>query len=592
MATQVDDDKYNALMLEKEGMAIIPAIINALAGSNIAASCYAYKIRNKSKEKLREKKSRKLHEKPDYGIDNITDVVGLRLITLFKKDMPKMLEDTLSLIKLAPFLDDDPEEILIYTGNTHHDEMTHLLKEKIAHHDGVKNIKVDIKSSREGYSSIHIVTRLDRKLTNVFVRTPNYYLPIEIQIRTVFEDAWGEIDHKYGYVIRSGKDAGEPINNPEFVMGHLRVLKSFTDACVDYADLIHQETQGIQAMANKSKVISVESDEEIISSLKCQGIPQNLLDQYLDARRFREDASNTHKTNGRDATKYLVAADHFRELADEIKATQPQCVDVTGWKLFSYYVRMNEAVCLMSTNINNDVHAASTIYLALEETYPEFPLIKMRLAQSFGKLGHVDQAISKFREAMKLANEIKNQVRDGIWPDHLPKVDYIHMEQLLPKLLGYHLWLKSKSLPKENSIERAGLFKEAYEVTESSMTALANDPGKLTSIHNNLLYYAIGYLSLAQGYDAAFESKLSANIPLHLEHTESGLAQKATDVPSLDTVARAYAYLGKIDKAKEIAHQVLNLCLTDAGAVDAASSLEFSRAAYFIIENGRLGPID
>ncbi len=313
------NDNYIAAKLENAGVEMGQKMLEFLRNTGISDSCYAYKLRVKSEAKLLEKKAIKklIKDKADYDLHKITDVVGLRLVTLFKSDMVDLFNEVVSAIshkndvKPNPFSADSLEEIIVYIGTTMLDELPLQIKESAK--ELCPNVEVSVVNSKEGYSSIHIVSRLN-KAVNCDTLPTGYFLPIEIQIRTVFEDAWGEIDHKYGYVIRTGKDVGTPINNPDYVLAHLKVLKRFADACMEYADCIREEAAGsTQPSSSTSKVVSVDADDELLERLKCLGVSPNYLDGYEKARQLKLSAMRIRRDNRKQSDQlYLDAAERFR----------------------------------------------------------------------------------------------------------------------------------------------------------------------------------------------------------------------------------------------------------------------------------------
>jgi hypothetical protein len=101
----------------------------------------------------------------------------------------------------------------------------------------------------------------------------------------------------------------------------------------------------------------------------------------------------------------LDAAEQYRKLILDLGDLK----ESEGDKFIYYYLRMNEAICLMSTNDRDQVVAAHGIYHSLESIYPSFPLLKMRLGQALGKLGHLDEAILRLRESGSIAEKIASQ---------------------------------------------------------------------------------------------------------------------------------------------------------------------------------------
>jgi ppGpp synthetase/RelA/SpoT-type nucleotidyltranferase len=606
----MDNEKlpYYALHLQTCGDRAIPDVLQMLRDAKLADLCYAYKIRTKPEEKLIEKVGRKSSEKPQYTLSDITDVVGLRLVALFRSEMVEIFDKVLAAITHKnginpnPFYKADPEEVIVYTGANAFDDLVPRLKDVAKRH--CPAISLNEKKSSEGYSSVHIVTRLNAKPGKV--PCAGYMLPIEIQIRSVFEDAWGEIDHKFGYVIRSGKDIGKPINNPEFVLSHLKVLKRFSDACMEYADAIQSEAIGlpsslgaVSTLTAGRKVVSVQSDAHVIQRFKQLEVKGECIDRYENARRVKEEAGALlDRDPAEGKSRYVSAAELFREVADDLQTDMVGDPHAQGARLAYYYSRMNEAICLLSTNERDQVIAAHRIYQGLDPQFSEFPLLKMRYGQALGKLGRIEDAIEKLREAGESADRIARSAiakSTDQWPDEMPFADYEHISTSQPKLLGYHLWLKIRSLDKGAREERLALFSEAYNVTEASLRACKDDKKLELSLHNNLLYYALGKrFAMADVGETDIIAKTDAAIKEHLDYIE-GSCSSVDNLPvsQLDTLMKAYVLQKRDADAKSVARKMLDKCLSEPNVeLQPKDALEFVQLAFKVMEGREVASMD
>lgn len=539
-----------ALRLERDGKEAERELLHLISQAFRNIPCYAYKSRVKSDARLIEKLGRKRASKPEYTLESITDVVGLRIVTLFRREMPEVVKQVVALInhdsKFAPniFEKKSLREVVIYSANPNFDEIAASVKEFLAE----VGLEAEIKASKEGYSSIHIVSTIGSANK----------VPVEIQVRTVFEDAWGEIDHKFGYVIRSGKGHDAPIKNPRYVQGHLKILKKFADACAEYADAIFEEaTTDASSLNTYGKVISVASDQEVIELFQARKVPPTFIERYVEGRKVRDNAIKVYGSQKEEGQSLLIgAADFFSELLGELQEEGDGVVD----PIFNYYVRMNEALCLLSTYKVDLLTAALKIYLELEDKHQNFAFLKFRIAQAYGRLGHTDRAIAKFEESDLVAKATlqKHQGQDT-WPTELPKADYEYMRNLLPKMLGYQLWVKAEKAQNDPA-EKAALLRKAFEVTRPLLDLAAGKP--LFDVHNNLLYYAVGYLSLHDfDWDKAFITEaLRPQVEQSLAALEQ-LDMATLSIGELDTLVRAYDFLADQGKALRAAARLVELAM-------------------------------
>jgi len=551
---------YDALRLETDAKMIENELIVAITQSKISLSCYAFKSRVKPEEKLFEKLCRKQKTKPNYKLTDITDVIGLRLVTLFRKEMPDVLDSVIALITHEnnlypnPFVKDSIEQLIIYSTNPTHDTIAH----KICGVLDEKKIPYKLDGTNASYSSVHIVSRV-AKITKLEHHACSINIPVEIQIRTVFEDAWGEVDHKFGYVIRTGKEAGKPVGNASMVQEHLKVLKKFSDACAEYADIIFSEAvPQINKPIIEGRVISVGSDSDVLQRFKELHLPETYSDAYTEGRELRDAALAQLEMDPMIGRRDLIkSADFFKSLGDAI--SNDGDLPNEAIKLFLYYVRMNEGLCLLSTSARDGIELANRMYASLEDEYPDYPLVKFRYGQALGKLGYSDLAIAKFREAKRMLSELKEEF--GMNPtDKLPKDDREHIEKLLPKLLGFQLWVNAEKASMENISERATLLAEAFKETKPLLGLLPDD----ISVHNNLVYYAVDYLEIkSEDGQEEFIEQLKESLNF-LEGRN--IHQQSNDIEVLDTLLRAYIFFGKQEMAQEVAAKIL--ALWEGGAVE------------------------
>ncbi|GAV21362.1 hypothetical protein MMIC_P2346 [Mariprofundus micogutta] len=573
MESPTPEDKYNALSLEKDGGAAQSDLINFVAQSNLSELCYAYKSRVKSEVKLIEKKQRKrLEGKENYEISDITDVVGLRLVTLFRSEMVEVVEQVVrNILHLDgashnPFIQSCPEEVIFYSVSYPKDEIAIAIKERIIPLFSGEGVPVKIKYSTEGYSSIHIVTRLNVSVESLSTSEERYFIPVEIQVRTVFEDAWGEIDHRYGYVNRAGKEVDIPVNNPEYVLPHLKVLKQFADACSQYADIIHFEATSQGNGGDSGLIISVDSDAEILDRFRALNTPQKLIDKYENYRLEKIGAQKIFDNKwGQGVSKLLSAAQLFRGLAEKVMTDiESPRTPLSLWLLY-YYSKMNEAICLLSTGIKDEEIAAANVYNELEAEYEGFPLLRMRQGQVQGKFGDVDGAIKRLKGSKEEAETIQKGLVNGKWPDELPEVDYKHMIKVLPRLIGFQLWRKADSICEtENLPLKLDLLREAFEETEIILSSEHADEREMRFAHNNLLCYGVEYIKLQPESEDTFLTILKEKMPQYLQALEEKTNLETCDkIELLDTFVSAYTFLGRGEDAKKVAAMILEISLKD-----------------------------
>lgn len=144
-----------------------------------ADKVHTVKARTKEPEHLLEKIIRKRLACPQTEItaDNyqeiITDLVGIRIMHLFKEDW----------VRIHDFITENWEQVETPIANVRHGDKAKLI-------EGFRNKGLDIVEHPYGYRSLHYL---------IVSRPAKGYYVAEIQVRTIFEEGWSEIDHTVRY---------------------------------------------------------------------------------------------------------------------------------------------------------------------------------------------------------------------------------------------------------------------------------------------------------------------------------------------------------------------------------------------------------
>ncbi len=169
--TEIYKDYLNKI---KDLETIAGDVFNRLANSD---KVHSVRKRVKNPEHLIEKIIRKSIQKPKLNInihnydDIITDLIGIRVLHLFKEDWTTINENIKSIWDLK-----EKPQANIRKGD---------LEESFIHH-GCR-----IKEHKYGYRSVHYLIK--------YPHTKKDFKVVEIQVRTIFEEAWSEIDHTIRY---------------------------------------------------------------------------------------------------------------------------------------------------------------------------------------------------------------------------------------------------------------------------------------------------------------------------------------------------------------------------------------------------------
>lgn len=156
--------------------------------------------------------------------DEITDLLGIRVIHIFKEDWEEIHEFITNMW--------DVMEIVA----------------NIREGDNTKEFEargIEVCSRLSGYRSVHYL---------VESYPTNKKLIAEVQVRTIFEEGYGEIDHQ----LRYSHD-----NIPEVLGQNLMLLNRIAGSSDEMASLINRLSQSIQEVENKFNNKIKEKDEKL-----------------------------------------------------------------------------------------------------------------------------------------------------------------------------------------------------------------------------------------------------------------------------------------------------------------------------------------
>lgn len=183
---------------------------NVGLNTGVPTVVHSLRKRLKDEEHLRDKLRRKSLEGRDINADNlfseITDLAGLRVLHLHQNQFPKI--DAFVRSKVKGRVWRLAEKPIAYTWDPESVEFFKSLK-----------IRTKVKSSY--YTSVHyLISPANDEEREIIC---------EVQVRTLFEEAWGEIDHSINYPIPTNSLAS---------LEQLRVLSKLVSTGSRLADSI------------------------------------------------------------------------------------------------------------------------------------------------------------------------------------------------------------------------------------------------------------------------------------------------------------------------------------------------------------------
>lgn len=270
-----------------------PSFIATMRHIDAVRTAYALNWRCKSTKGVIDKVKRKLKDggKPGYSVSSVTDIVGIRVACLFQSELLEVVSEIAALIVGKSTINpntlraDEVVEVIVYTTDA--TEYVGTLSARIrrrleaAFEDSGHFPKINIKYA-QSYSSIHVV--LFREVVH---DGEPLNLPVEIQIRTVFEDAWAQVDHKLRYVSQRVKHSSS-INNSVSHERHLVTLKKLLDVASEYCETILDEV-GATEKPSSQTIVPIDGVNEFREMAKELGVPDQIADE-VEALLARKDA--------------------------------------------------------------------------------------------------------------------------------------------------------------------------------------------------------------------------------------------------------------------------------------------------------------
>ena len=411
MSTQVQQSDelllaaYKVTEGAEDGLRRIESLLR-LGQPSVADLCYTIRSRIKNPEKIAEKVSIKKEKNPKYEVNTIRDVIGVRLVTLQRGDALKIIPVLCKIIEdnsgspPKAFSSKKLEEIKIYSTNPKGDPQ--LFPEMVkARFECLGHENVQIETTPQNYSSIHIVTWVNAKRGSQYVQKP-----VEFQIRTAFEDGWAEIEHSIRYKPNA-------IENPIFggalvkaTRSHLNIMKTFVDGVAQYAEQIRiQEERVFQPYANPYTAIAVHDTGAKVDA--AQGLKNSvevkLKTAFEQMRSVRESLTRYDELSHESAARKLES---IKIMIERALSEQEPVADANTALLIEYYLPMEIAFC--NLNIGSLISSREAtqedarIYEAISEKFEKKSLVRYRIGDCFEQLSKNEFAAFNYKKSVRI----------------------------------------------------------------------------------------------------------------------------------------------------------------------------------------------
>lgn len=317
VASQLEWDMLRAIGLDHESnheqlracAELITRVMQTFTG------VHSVRWRIKDTEHLLEKIVRKCGEKspkyleisPENYFSIVTDLIGVRALHLFKDDC----EDIDKAIREGWPLAETP---IVYTRKGDDAPENRFAEEQFAHQEHPK-----------GYRSIHYIISTQPQHRKVFA---------EVQVRTIFEEGWSEIDHRVRYPNYSDNE------HVSYFLGIFNRLAGQADEMGSFVKVLAealQKTEGQIVAVQNEREQALEAMEAALADLekeKQQGAASKALVNKLKTEMSKLKESSNRETSlahGLTGTRGLglaSAADYAQFFQNDREATVSRSIEV------------------------------------------------------------------------------------------------------------------------------------------------------------------------------------------------------------------------------------------------------------------------
>jgi ppGpp synthetase/RelA/SpoT-type nucleotidyltranferase/tetratricopeptide (TPR) repeat protein len=546
---------------------------------------YALKMRTKDDYKIIDKVLKKKEKSNTYSVNNIRDIVGLRIVNLYRLDALNVIPILLDRIEENSgnsetdlFWENPIEEVIIYSVNPTGDAQN--LPSRIFSVFESRNYKekTTINESPQNYSSTHIVAWCRGKYNGEYLP-----VPVEIQIRTALEDVWSEIDHQLKYKrqnIANDVDSAS-IAAIENCLSHLGVMKTLNDGLAQYGDQVKIQISEIDQRVKRTgrSRLAEEPTKRLETHTEFSGELKKLVCEVFGETR---EVINNYKFDSYSYTSRNTELSSLLEKLEKLRNDELVCSKENPPELQSeldYVIQMETALVyyelgkgMGKTAGNNHLLNAQQIYSKMESLYPRRGIVQFRHGRVLASLSNYELAIEK------LESLLGNLDSTDIEPDHWV-VPSTH------RLLGYYLWdtgakLRTMSGDFETESDRHRFQEYAFKAIAESRKAslisvkveqepneVPHESDRIMSV-SNTIFFVVEFIEAGGSWSKLAELGLDSDEIKKLMNEVSQFDRDAfVDHRKVNTLRRAYHCLGEKAQAIEYAQLAVKI-LEDSSFYD------------------------
>jgi ppGpp synthetase/RelA/SpoT-type nucleotidyltranferase len=489
---------------------------------------------------------------------DLPDICAFRILTLFQSGIVDALEFLVGLARherilgTSPFIKDSVEYVRLFSnrpllGNIGLKPQIDAAIDKL----GLRDRYQEIPEQEDQYSSLHVVTKCPVHILNGADSNETIALKVEFQIRTIFEEAWSEMDHRLRYARLRG--AREQALRDK----HMNVLKGLIDDCVQYAQVIkahYDEYDKDTAELSAGSRSATTSVPRVLSRFR--SIPEELYKNLKAAFDTEKQADEMSTINIFDARQlFKKASELFFEVrvdagAVEMLASPQQKSDLL------HLCDVERAWCLYNIADDFCLKEASRIYYDVRRDYPNDAVSFYRHGLTLLDLqGRDDEIEPLFKSAIDLLDSGADST--------VPRGHWVH--GAVRRSLGFLYWRRADRRPLNETRQRTEDLRLAISVTKEGLSRSADDE-EMARFENNLLYYTMEERKLLEPQEKSavgqpeFQDMFDRlNNYVSGEQGQGGKLTISSLLLKLDTLCKAAGFLARKDDEKIFAKRLINL---------------------------------
>lgn len=273
------DKIYRNFQTNKLQLETIKSEILSKLNKELSGKVHSIRCRIKDKDHLIEKIIRNIYDKPskyrELNADNyykiITDLIGVRIIILDKRDWREVHNDLLRIFRNMPERYVEEAKDIITQYDLYDKEANAEGKEfENSYHAEWPNVYITSKNDRELYQDKYL--RIDDSKTHY--RSIHYivrykFVYFEIQVRTLFEEGWLEFDHRIKYPYdqhnRKKSEYAGVLNSLAVAADRLIALYDETDFKQDKGETTNEEKKFVGKLIDTNQTVDGTYEEKMIS---------------------------------------------------------------------------------------------------------------------------------------------------------------------------------------------------------------------------------------------------------------------------------------------------------------------------------------